>query len=226
MEPFDAAPRKVLLFNRAGELLAGARERSRLAQALAGLAALAGELAAPGRSPTAACRAGCPFCCVLNVTVLLPEAAAIAEQLTVILPDPERDDLIVRLDRQRMRVRWMDDGERVRKQIYCPFLDGAGSCSIHPFRPFVCRGVTSLDDALCREALDPTELDVPRSVPMDLTLKSSMDEAFLAMAWAAGICGMDTRGIELAAGVGAFLSRPDLTDLLLAGDRLPAWLWE
>jgi hypothetical protein len=38
--------------------------------------------------------------------------------------------------------------------------------------------------------------------------------------------GMDGRGIELAAGVGAFLSRPELSGLLLAGGSLPDWPWE
>jgi Fe-S-cluster containining protein len=226
MEPFDGATSGKLLMTRARELLAGARDGDGLTQALAGYAALAGELAATGGAPAAACRAGCPHCCVLNVTVLLPEAAAIAARLGGMSPEAELAALVHRLDHQRMRVRWMDDGERVRKQIVCPFLDQAGSCSIHSFRPLVCRGVTSLDSGLCREALDPTELDVPRSVPMDLALKMAMDEAFRALARAAGGGGMDKRGIELAAGVGAFLSNPELFGVLLSGSRLPDRLWE
>ena len=205
-----------------------ARNGDGLAQALAGLAAAAeaDADAERGSAPATACRAGCPHCCMLNVTVLLPEAAAIAARLAVMLPAAERAALVARLDYQRMRVRWMDDGERVRRQIGCPFLDGAGSCSIHPFRPLMCRGVTSLDSGLCREALDPTELDVPRAVPMDVVRKSVMAEAFCALARATEESGMDTRGIELAAGVGAFLARPELCARLLAGERLPDWLWE
>jgi Putative zinc- or iron-chelating domain len=226
MEPFDGTTWGKRLIAEAGELLADAHERIGLAQALAGLATLAGELAGTAGTTAAACRAGCPYCCVLNVTVLLPEAAAIAERLAATVPAGELAALVDRLDTQRMRVRWMDDGERVRKQIFCPFLDGAGSCTIHPFRPLVCRGVTSLDSRLCRGALDPTELDVPRSVPMDLALKMVMDDAFRALARAAGAGGMDTRGIELSAGVVAFLVRPELTGLLLAGEPLPDLLWE
>jgi hypothetical protein len=226
MAPFDAAPYGELLSIRAAALLAGARDRPGLARAVTELADLAGELADAGSTPGAACRAGCPFCCVLNVAVLLPEAASIAEHLSVMLPAPDLGALADLLDHQRMRVRWMDDGERVRKQIYCPFLDKAGNCSIHPFRPLACRGVTSLDAGLCRVALDPTELDVPRSVPMDTAVRTAMDGAFLALAGAAAASGMDARSIELAAGVGAFLSRPGLSDLLLAGDRLPVRLWE
>jgi len=226
MEPFDGTTWEKLLRAAAGALLGNAHDRAGLAQALAGLAALAGELAATAGTTVSACRAGCPYCCVLNVTVLLPEAAAIAERLAATLPAGELAALVDRLDTQRMRVRWMDDGERVRKQIFCPFLDGVGSCTIHPFRPLVCRGVTSLDSRLCRNALDPTELDAPRSVPMDLALKTAMDEAFRALARAAEAGGMDTRGIELSAGVAAFLARPELSGLLLAGEPLPDRFWE
>ena len=230
MEPFDGASCGERLFKTAAELLRCARDGDGLAQALARLAAAAeaeaDAEAVRGNTPATACRAGCPHCCMLNVTVLLPEAAAIAARLSVMLPAAERAALVARLDHQRMRVRWMEDGERVRGQIGCPFLDGEGSCSIHPFRPLMCRGVTSLDSGLCREALDPTELDVPRSVPMDVVRKSVMAEAFCALARATEEAGMDTRGIELAAGVGAFLARPELCALLLAGERMPPGLWE
>lgn len=226
MKPFDGRLSGEQLFTRAEELLAGARDGNGLVLALAALTAAAEEQAEAGRMPQTACRAGCPHCCVLNVTVLLPEASAIATRLAGMLPDKELAGLIGRLDYQRMRVRWMEDGERVRRQIDCPFLDGEGSCSIHPFRPFMCRGITSLDSGLCRESLDPTELDVPRTVPMDMARKSVMDDAFCALARAAEQRGMDGRGIELAAGVGAFLSRPELSGLLLAGGSLPDWPWE
>ena len=230
MEPFDGRSCGERLFKTAAELLRTARDGDGLAQALAGLSAAA-EAEADAEAvrmntPGTACRAGCPHCCMLNVTVLLPEAAAIAARLAAMIPAAERSALVARLDHQRMRVRWMEDGERVRRQIGCPFLDGEGSCSIHPFRPLMCRGVTSLDSGLCLEALDPTELDVPRAVPMDVVRKSVMAGAFCALAGATEESGMDTRGIELSAGVGAFLSRPELCARLLAGERMPPALWE
>jgi len=226
MESPEAAMCGDRLFHLAAKLLRGARGGAGLALAVAGLAAAAEEQATTDRLPQTACRAGCPHCCVLNVTVLLPEAAAIADRLAGNLSTDDLASLVARLDHQRMRVRWLEDGERVRREIGCPFLDGAGSCTIHPFRPLMCRGITSLDSDLCREALDPTELDVPRSVPMDMARKTAMDDAFRALARAAEERGMDSRGIELSAGVGAFLSRPELSMLLLAGERLPPALWE
>ena len=226
MELIDGTSCGEWLLGLARELLGGARDAADLARGVAGLAAAAEEQVERGGAVETACRVGCPHCCVLNVAVLLPEAAAIATSLAGSLTVDELADLAGRLDRQRLRVRWMEDGERVRRQIGCPFLDTAGSCAIYPFRPLMCRGVTSLDGELCREALDPTELDVPRSVPMNMVRKAVMDEAFRVLARAAEERGMETRGIELSTGVGAFLARPELCGLLLAGERLPPELWE
>jgi Fe-S-cluster containining protein len=226
MESFDGRSGGERLFRTARELLAGARDGAGLARAVAEFCAAAEGRAETGRMRQTACRAGCPHCCVLNVTVLLPEAAAIAARLAGNLSATDLAGLVARLDYQRMRVRWLEDGERVRCRIGCPFLDGAGGCAIHPFRPLMCRGITSLDSGLCREALNPAEPDAPRSVPMDMALKSAMDDAFRALARVAEERGMDPRGIELSAGVGAFLSRPEMSGLLLAGERLPPELWE
>ena len=183
------------------------------------------EAKALGERPVA-CRAGCPHCCVLNVTVLLPEAAAIAAWLDERLSPAEVAALVARLDRQRRLVRWMEDGERIRRQFRCPFLDSGGNCTIHPVRPLTCRGVTSLDRELCREALDPAEPDREAAVPMDMVNKLVMEEAFCAMGRALAVSGREPRGIELSAGVLAFLTRPELVGLLLDGGRFPQELWE
>ncbi len=214
------------LFKLAEGLLRGVSDADGLAQAVAGIASAAEAEAENEGAQQAACRPGCPHCCVLRVTVLLPEAAVIAARLDRELTPGRRAFLAGQLDRQQRLVRWMEDGERVRRGIGCSFLDEEGSCSIHSYRPILCRGVTSLDSALCREALDPTELDPSLTVPMDLARKTVMDEAFRALARATEVHGMDERGVELAAGVGAFLSQPELIGRFLAGGRLPAELWD
>ncbi len=226
MELFDGTSCGDRLSELAAGLLRGARDVDGLAQALAVVVATAEEEADRSGARQTACRQGCPRCCVLNVTVLLPEGVAIAAHLNKVLAGGERTAMLDRLDRQRRLVRWMEDGERVRRQIGCPFLDPTGSCTIHPFRPLMCRGVTSLDSELCREALDPTELDAPYAVPMDLVRKQAMDEAFRALARAMAGCGMETRGVELSAAVWAFLAQPELCGRFLAGVRLPPELWE
>jgi Fe-S-cluster containining protein len=205
------------------EILQDCRDCAGLARGVAAYSALAEELAG---NREVACRAGCPHCCVLTVTVLLPEAAAIALHLIKTLSPEELTVLTARLERQRRLVRWMEDGERVRRQHRCAFLDESGRCAIHPVRPLACRGLTSLDSQLCRETLDPSNQEAPGDVPMDMVRKTVMEDAFCAMVRAQDASGWGTRGIELCAGVAAFLVRPELLDLMLGGGQLPPELWE
>jgi Fe-S-cluster containining protein len=211
------------LFVRALEILHDCRDREGLAQGMADYVSLVEKLAG---NREVACRAGCPHCCVLTVTVLLPEAVAIALHLIKTLSPEKLTVLTARLDRQRRLVRWMEDGERFRLQHWCPFLDEHDRCAIHPVRPLVCRAITSLDSRLCREALDPSNLEAPGAVPMDMVRKAMLEDAFCTLVRAQAACGWGTRGIELSAGVAAFLARPELVDLMLDGGQMPPELWE
>jgi hypothetical protein len=64
-----------------------------------------------------ACTAGCPHCCVLNVSILLPEGMIIAEWLQERLSPSELGVLLKRLADHCRRVRWMEDDERITKQV-------------------------------------------------------------------------------------------------------------
>lgn len=219
----DSSSTEERLFIQAMEILRGCRDREGLARGVAEYVTLAEVLAGEREVD---CRAGCPYCCVLTVTVLLPEAAAIVLHLTGSLTTDELVVLTARLDRQRRLVRWMEDGERVRRQHRCPFLDEHDRCAVHHVRPLVCRGITSLDNRLCREALDPSNLEAPGAVPMDMVRKTVMEDAFCALVRAQAAFNWGTRGIELCTGVSAFLAQPELIELMLDGGRLPPELWE
>ena len=186
-------------------------------------AAVAAETVCMGRACD--CGAGCPHCCVLNVAVLLPEAAVIADHLRATCPATELTSLMARLAAHVSWGRWMDDEERIARQVWCPFLDAAGSCAIHPVRPLACRGVASLERERCREAFNPIISDQDRLVPADLLRRAAYDAAFASLAGVLGQQGMDDRSIELGAGVLAFLECPAHGDLLLGGGRLPGELW-
>ena len=173
-----------------------------------------------------ACAAGCPHCCVLNVSILLPEGMVIADRLLEGLPPPALDALRGRLAAHCRRVRWMEDDERVYQQVACPLLDAAGHCSIHPVRPLVCRAVASYDRSSCREAFSPVISDEDRLVDADPLRQAVFDEAFMALARAVRHHGLDDRSIELGSGVLAFLERPELRERLLSGGQLPAELWQ
>ena len=173
-----------------------------------------------------ACKAGCPDCCVLNVAVLLPEAVVIAEALREKLSPSELEEMQKRLAVHRSWTRWMDDEERIIKHMTCPFLDAAGSCSIHPVRPLACRAVASLDSSVCKEAFAPTVTDEPRLIPVDLLRQSAYDAAFTALAQSLKANGFDDRSIELGSGVLAFLRHPEYAKQFLDGMPLPRELWQ
>lgn len=173
-----------------------------------------------------ACTAGCPHCCVLNVAILLPEAMVIADWLLARLAPSELNAVCERISEHCRRVCWVDDDERITKQIACPLLDADGNCSIHPVRPLVCRAVASLDRASCLEAFDPIVTDEERVVSADLLRQTVYDEAFMALARVVCHSGFDDRSIELGKGVLAFLEHAGLRERLLSGERLPAELWQ
>ncbi len=210
----------------ASGLLHEANDERSMAEAVSAYHAAAEREAEEKGGIRAACGPGCPHCCVLNVSVLLPEAASIAIRLSDDLPADELAGLVTRLDDQRLRVRWMENGERIRLGIGCPFLDAAGSCAIHPYRPIVCRGFTSFDLESCRAALDPSDPDAPEFIVMDLRRKVIMQDAYLALAEAMEKRGMGSRCIELSAGVFTFLTAPHLCRSLLSGGRIPPGIWE
>ena len=203
--------------------MAGGLDAESLARAVAECAATADEVC---RERPIACTSGCPHCCVLNVTILLPEAMIIADWLCERLSRSELDAVRGRISDHCRRVRWMEDDERITKQIVCPLLDADGNCSIHPVRPLVCRAVASLDRASCLEAFDPIITDEERLVSADLLRQSVFNEAFMALARSFHQRGLDDRSIELGCGVLAFLEQPELRERLFSGERLPADLWQ
>jgi Fe-S-cluster containining protein len=173
-----------------------------------------------------ACGPGCPYCCVLNVSILLPEGMIIAEWLLQQFAAEEFAAVRERIAAHRRRVRWMDDEERIFAGAACPLLDEAGNCSIHPVRPLVCRGAASLDSNSCREAFRPMDADAERMVPADLLRQAAFDASFTSLAQALRHHGLDDHSIELGAGVLAFLDHPEMRELLLGGERLPRGIWE
>lgn len=211
------------LYRLAVDLLATVHDTSGFAATMSAYTDLAENLA--GHRPVA-CKLGCSHCCVLNVSVLLPEAVAIAGWLSMHCVGAACDAQLKRLQSHALRVRWMEDSERIHKQILCPFIDARGGCSIYPVRPLVCRSVTSLDKEACLETLNPDQTEAIQAVPMDTTRKTIMDTAFCTLARAMKQQPMMGRSIELSNGVVAFLANPGLAAVLASGADLSASLWD
>ena len=166
-----------------------------------------------------ACKPGCRACCVLNVSVLFPEAVAIQRFLWNRL---DYENLLViqaRTEEVDTRTRWLSDDERADIYEPCAFLDDEGRCLIHPVRPLLCRSVTSLDASLCREALTAAPFSEVQAVPMNLFQKSLMEAAYLGFARALEQLGIDNRSWRLSTAVHRVLTVPGATGEFLAGKQ-------
>ena len=77
----------------------------------------------PSELTMIACGPGCGDCCVLNVSVLLPEAITIARYLQRVLGEEELEGARIRLRELLVKTRWLDDEERLFLRQPCAFLD-------------------------------------------------------------------------------------------------------
>ncbi|EAT14207.1 YkgJ family cysteine cluster protein [Desulfuromonas acetoxidans] len=148
-----------------------------------------------------ACRAGCGSCCRVNVAVLRPEAVNIADYLRKTRSMSALRELKQRMKALCVAISGLDDDERIAVRKNCVFLDEAGSCSIYPVRPLLCRSITSTSAADCRDALAMHVFGESKPVMMNLMQKNLMNVAFQGLASAMEDHGLDAHGQELTAAV-------------------------
>lgn len=175
---------------------------------------------ATGESSRVVCGPGCGSCCVLNVSVLFPEAVAITRYLQKRFAAEEVGELRGRLQQLTWRTRWLDDEERLFLRQPCAFLDSQGNCLIHRVRPLLCRSITSTDAQACREAVAMVALGGDARVEMDLFQKQLIDTVYCELGEALETLGLDSRPMRLSAAVLALLDEPDMVRAFIAGDRV------
>ena len=170
-----------------------------------------------------ACRRGCATCCTINVGTLAVEGAAIAGFLRRRLGPDQVRELARRLTAFHDRVRWLDDGERIREGLSCPFLDDASACSIHPVRPLACRAVSSLDAEDCRRAIAARGDDDEGggAVRMDLLQRAVHESALGSLAAALATRGLDSRRRDVSGMAGVFLADARLAAAYGRGRPVP-----
>ncbi len=168
-----------------------------------------------------ACGPGCGACCVLNVTVLFPEAITITWFLKRRFSAEQLDSLRARLQDLLTRTRWLDDEERLFVRVPCAFLDAQGSCIIHSVRPLLCRSITSIDPAACHDAVAMAPLDGAPCVEMNLFHKQFIDTVYTELAGALEELGLDHRPRRLSAAVLSLLAEPGMVETFLSGGAVP-----
>jgi Fe-S-cluster containining protein len=187
-------------------------------------AAVEKDLALFGTPPSlsrVACGPGCGACCVLNVTVLFPEAIAIARFIKQRFSTEEIASILARLQELHRKTRWLDDEERIYLHEPCAFLDSLASCMIHAVRPLLCRSITSTDAQTCRDALAMIALKGAPQVEMDLFQKKLIDTVYCEFGWSLECSGLDNRPMRLSTAVLAVLEKPEVVDLFVSGEKVP-----
>jgi len=154
-----------------------------------------------GKDSRIDCRDGCAHCCIVNVSVLQPEADSIAEHLFEKRSAEELLDLYQGISRLEKETYYLDEEERIMARQPCAFLDGSGSCSIYPVRPLLCRSITSTDADACREALSMLALGENQPIVANLLHQQIFATAYSSFGEVLEEHHLDQRGHRLTASV-------------------------
>lgn len=162
-----------------------------------------------------ACKKGCAFCCYQRVAITIIEAIAIGSWIAQLRPQIGAHVLS-----QAARYAGFDDDKsRAASRLPCVFLDRAGACSIHEFRPLVCRAHFSLNLKACNDAYGR---GVPTGEHGEI-ISFAFPEVFrgaiaAAINAASAEKGLQSCHVELTAAVALVLADPGAADRWLAGE--------
>ncbi len=118
--------------------------------------------------PNVACRAGCSFCCFLNVVVTPFEALTIVSFIRRTFKPEEIVALQERLRDYRATRGRVAPSERVHFMKPCPLLSAEGFCTVYDSRPIACRTHHSLNVHACERSISaPGKLGVPRLLDIE-----------------------------------------------------------
>ena len=148
-----------------------------------------------------ACAAGCSSCCVVNVSVLSPEAVNIACYLRHNLATDDLEQLQHSMKKMVNVISGLDEEERIALRRKCIFLNAQGQCDIYPVRPLLCRALTSTSASDCRDALAMQAFGEQVPVMMNLFQKNLFDVTFQGLAAALEDTALNARGMELTEAV-------------------------
>ena len=154
-----------------------------------------------------ACAAGCSSCCVSKVAAVAPEVLRIAAHLRGSLDPAALAELAARVRAADATTRGLSRAARARAGVPCPLLAEDGACSVHPVRPLLCRGWTSLDASACeRHFADPDGTPAAPGFAVGYELASAV---LAGLGRAALDAGRDGALLELTAALRIALDHPD-----------------
>ncbi len=100
-----------------------------------------------------ACKAGCPYCCSMQISITPPEAIVLGAHVVQNYNTEAKNDLLKKIDHNIRLTYNKTEDEKVENwhETPCIFLK-RGSCSVYAIRPFVCRSWHSLAERQCSDS--------------------------------------------------------------------------
>jgi hypothetical protein len=166
------------------------------------------------RRPPGACRAGCAWCCYIQVNPTGAEIFQIAETIRTSWTDEARAALV-----DRLRAAWQRIAPTPqvpdRPYLPCPLLDEQRCCSVYAQRPIACRRWASPDAGLCERGLQDSSIEIEQN----LLFFQSVGGIWSGLREGLRDLGLD-RPIELVDGLLVALTTPNALTRWLAGEAI------
>lgn len=165
-------------------------------------------LASAPDAHTLACRAGCSWCCHFTVDVRAVEVIRILDVVSRRFTAQEQQRIREEIRGNAATLRDLDDVERMRRNIKCPFLS-AGRCTIYEARPQTCRNYHATNAAGCKQSFEqPDNLDIdPEFAPLTYQIGGAHVDAFSK---ALSEAGYDTTVYEMNIALDAAAAQGDV----------------
>lgn len=155
---------------------------------------------------TLACRAGCAWCCYFSVDVRAVEVFRILNFVECTFSAARKTRLCGEIKSNAAALRGLDELERMRRNVKCPFLDES-RCTIYEVRPQTCRNYHATSALGCQSSYEnPDDLEIdPEFAPYVYQAGGAHVDAFTR---ALEEAGYDTNVYELNAALEAALADP------------------
>jgi Fe-S-cluster containining protein len=183
-----------------------------------------GMIAGFHKRTTWACTAGCAWCCRMQVSVTLPEAAAIVAHVQAHCDAETQATLKQRVSDVARQVAGLSIPAYFQANVSCAFLTPDNRCAIYAARPVRCRGYYSADAAACAAPYASPEGVVSAgdlTIPIDPFAQGHASGVQAGIKHGCAAAGLDGRTQELHAAVRAVWDDPKLVGRWVTGGR--AW---
>lgn len=158
-----------------------------------------------------ACKAGCSYCCSVQVQVLPPEVLNLFEHLKRTRTASQLTELTAQVAALDDRIHGLSPAERAQLDLPCALLVD-GNCSVYEVRPLSCRSANSSDAGRCQSAIGPNATS--GSVGSYVHQTTVCRQVAKALATGMRDAGYFSEALELISALRLALEHPD---------PLPAW---